>query len=74
MARCAHLIVDHKREMIEADVLLVKYVDLTKPIPERRIDAAQVRDRRAVRIRPYSASGKLQPASIKCSCSVRSSA
>ncbi|MFZ1121728.1 MAG: hypothetical protein WCA59_09940 [Candidatus Binataceae bacterium] len=53
----AHLIVDHKRKMIEADVLLVKYVDLTKPIPERRIDAAQARDRRAVRIRPYSASG-----------------
>jgi hypothetical protein len=38
----AHLIVDHKRKMIEADVLLVKCVDLTKPIPERRIDAAQV--------------------------------
>jgi hypothetical protein len=52
----AHLIVDHKRKMIEADVLLVKYIDLTKPIPERRIDAAQIRDRRAARIRPYSAS------------------
>ena len=35
MALCAaHLIVDHKRKMIEADVLLVKYIDLTKPIPE----------------------------------------